>query len=202
MPRIEAVFFDLGNVLVFHDDPVLFRRMSEWGGASPTSIREQMLGLWDVINRGVLAGDELRRRVCLAAGSEIPMGQAAFVDMWNSHFRVNEALLPLVELLLGQAKVFLTSNTNQMHFDYLRPKLPILERFSGLVLSHELGMAKPDRAFFEMALAKARVLAGNTVFFDDIPQFVEAARGLGILGRVFCGVDQFRAQIAELGLHV
>jgi putative hydrolase of the HAD superfamily len=202
VPRIDAVFFDLGNVLVFHDDPILFQRMSEWGGASPQIIRERMLGLWDVINRGALAGDELRRRVCLAAGSEIPMEQAAFVEMWNSHFRVNEALVPLVESVLDQVQVFLTSNTNQTHFDYLRPKLPILERFTGLVLSYELGVAKPEAAFFEMALAKARVLAENTAFFDDIPQFVQAALGLGIMGRVYRDVDQFRSQIAELGLRV
>jgi glucose-1-phosphatase len=202
VPTIEAVFFDLGNVLVFHDDPVLFGRMSDWGGAPPALIRERMLELWDPINRGLFAGDELRRRVCLAAGSQIPMDRTAFIDLWNSHFRVNEPLLPLVESLIGQVKVLLTSNTNRTHFDYLRPKLPILERFTACVLSHECGVAKPDRAFFEIALAEAQVAPENAAFFDDVPQFVEAALGLGMMGRVFRDVDSFRLQVAELGLWV
>lgn len=202
MLPIKAVFFDLGNVLVFHDDPILFHRMSGWGGADPAIIRERMLGLWDEINRGVIAGDELRQKVCCAAGADIPMEPAEFTELWNCHFRVNEALLPMIESLCGQVKVFLTSNTNQTHFQYLLPKLPILKRFTGLVLSYEQGVAKPDPAFFKRALAKSQIPAENTAFFDDIPQFVEAATKLGIVGRVFMDVSHFQSQIAELGLHV
>jgi putative hydrolase of the HAD superfamily len=73
MPPIEAVVLDLGNVLVFHDDPILFQRMSAWGGADPVQIRARMLGLWDAINRGALAGNELRRTICEVAGSDTSM---------------------------------------------------------------------------------------------------------------------------------
>jgi hypothetical protein len=35
MPDVDAVVLDLGNVLVFHDDSVLFARLAELGGKTP-----------------------------------------------------------------------------------------------------------------------------------------------------------------------
>lgn len=200
MTQIRAVFFDLGNVLVFHDDAVLFSRLSAWGGAPVDVIRERVLALWDAINRGQLAGDDLRRAVCRAAGSEIPMEPAAFLTLWNCHFRINEAILPHVENLLSRTRVFLLSNTNALHFEPLRKKLPILDRFAGLVLSYELGLAKPDRKIFEAACRKAEVDPEEAAFFDDVPAFTQAALATGMMGRVFGPLDRFIADLAELGL--
>ena len=200
MAQIRAVFFDLGNVIVFHDDAILFSRLSEWGGAPADVIRERVLALWDPINRGQLAGDDLRRAVCRAAGSEIPMEPAAFIALWNCHFRINEAILPHVEYLLSRTRVFLLSNTNALHFEPLRKKLPVLDRFAGLVLSYELGLAKPDRKIFEAACSKAGVDPEEAAFFDDVPAFVQSALATGMMGRVFGDLDRFRADLAELGL--
>jgi glucose-1-phosphatase len=202
MNKIQAVFLDLGNVLAFHDDPVLFQRMSAWGGAAPEAIRARMLELWDPINRGTLAGDDLRRAVCQAAGSDKPMEAKAFFELWCCHFRVNSAVLPMVDALLGQVKVLLLSNTNEMHWRFVRPKIPQFARFHDFVVSCDLRIAKPDAEIFNVALARAGVAAENAAYFDDVASFVEAACALGIHGRVFTTAESFRAQLAELGLRV
>jgi putative hydrolase of the HAD superfamily len=200
MTHIQAVFLDLGNVLAFHDDPVLFQRMSAWGGADPEEIRQRMLTLWDSINRGTLAGDDLRRAVCRAAGSETPMADKPFFAMWNCHFRIHHEVLPMVESLFGRVKVFLLSNTNEMHWRFVHPLIPQFERFDGLVLSCELGLAKPDAEIFKIALTRAGVNAQEAAYFDDIQLFVDAAAALGIQARQFTDAPTFRTQLAELGL--
>ncbi len=202
MPLLKAVFLDLGNVLAFHDDPVLFQRLSAWGGAAPERIKQRMLELWEPINRGTLAGLELRREVCRAAGSARPMGEASFFQMWNSHFRIHHALLPMVDALLDRVKVLLLSNTNELHWRFVRPQIPQFRRFHGFVISCELALAKPDPEIFQVALARAGVNAGCAAYFDDIPAFVEAASALGIHGRVFTDAPTFRTQLAELGIAV
>jgi HAD superfamily hydrolase (TIGR01509 family) len=202
MNLIEAVFLDLGNVLAFHDDPVLFQRMSAWGGADSDVIRERMLALWDSINRGTLAGDNLRRTVCKAAGSDVPMAADPFYAMWNCHFRINHAILPMVEALLGKVKVLLLSNTNEMHWRFVRSLIPQFERFDSLVISCDLLLAKPDPEIYQFALKQANVEATKAAYFDDIPRFVEAACAQGIHGRVFTDASNFRTQLAELGIAV
>jgi putative hydrolase of the HAD superfamily len=200
MPHIEAVLLDLGNVLAFHDDDVLFDRLSAYGGAAPEVIRQRMLGLWEPCNRGTLAGDELRRAVCEAAGASTPMDPDTFFQAWNCHFRIHEEVLPVVEALLGRVKVLLLSNTNELHWRFVKARIPLFDRFHGLVLSYELLLAKPDPAIFHEALRRAGTAPDATAFFDDIPRFVAAACGVGIHGRVFTSAESFRAQLAELGL--
>jgi glucose-1-phosphatase len=202
MPTIAAVFLDLGNVLVFHDDPLLFQRMSEWGGAPPEQIRERMLALWDPINRGTLAGDELRRAICQVAGAPTPMAPEPFFALWNCHFRVNQPMLPLIDALLGKVKVLLLSNVNELHWRHVRPLIPQFERFHACVLSYELRLAKPDPEIFHNALARAGVPPQHAAYFDDMPRFVAAACALGMHGRVFTDVPTCRAQLAELGVRV
>lgn len=200
MSTIQAVFLDLGNVLAFHDDAVLFRRMSQWGGAQPADIRTRMLALWDPINRGRLTGQELRRAICRAAGTDRVMEAEPFFELWNCHFRIHHDVLPMVEALLDQVKVLLLSNTNSLHWQFIRPQVRQFERFAGFVVSHELGCAKPDAEIFRTALARAGAAPEQAAYFDDLQSFVDAACTLGIHGRVFTDAPTFRRQLAELGL--
>jgi putative hydrolase of the HAD superfamily len=202
MSKLKAVFLDLGNVLAFHDDAVLFRRMSDFGGAPPDQIRARMLELWDPINRGTLTGDELRRAVCQAAGARTVMDAEPFFALWNCHFRIHDDILPMVEALFAQVKVLLLSNTNALHWRYIKPLVPQFARFSGFVISYDLRLAKPDPEIFHAALAMADVPAEQAAYFDDIQGFVDAACALGIHGRVFTDAPSFRRQLAELGLRV
>jgi glucose-1-phosphatase len=202
MSNIQAVFLDLGNVLAFHDDPVLFQRMSSFGGATPAEIRERVLKLWDPINRGILVEDDLRREICRAAGSATPMAAEPFRELWSCHFRVHQAVLPMVDALLGQVKVLLLSNTNELHWRFVRPLIPQFARFHAFVTSYDLHLAKPDHEIYQVALARASVTAEHAAFFDDVKPFVDAACALGIHGRVFTTADNFRVQLAELGIAV
>ena len=200
MPGIEVVFLDLGNVLAFHDDDVLCRRLSEYGGAPPEVIRERLMALWDPLNRGILAGDQLRRAVCQASGATTVMDAETFFEVWTCYFRIHQDVLPMVQALLARVQVALISNTNDLQWRFLRPQLPLLERFSALVLSHDLGLAKPDPEIFRSALRRVGSPPGACAFFDDIPAFVEAARALGIQAEVFTTAANFRVQLARLGL--
>ena len=202
MNRIQAVVLDLGNVLVFHDDLVLFQRMSAWGGADPASIHRRMLELWDSINRGSLAGDELRLAVCRVAGSEVPMNAEAFFALWNCHFRVHHEILPMVDSLFGQVKVVLLTNVNEMHWRFVRPLIPQFDRFDDLVISYDLRMANPDPEIFQATLARSKLRPEETAYFDDVPRYIEVAGAMGIQARVFTDAPAFRTQLAELGVVV
>ncbi|HEX4621115.1 MAG TPA: HAD family phosphatase [Myxococcaceae bacterium] len=197
--NVRAVLLDLGNVLVFHDNAVLVQRIAERGGVSTARVEQALTQpLWDDLNRGRVGPQDLRAKLSQVVGDELSPDEAR--DLWSSHFTFNTAVFPYVEALLGQVKVLLLSNTNALHMSWVRPRLPLLDRFDALVLSHEVGMAKPDPGIYHEALRRAGVSPGEACFFDDIPEFVEAARALGIRAEVFTTVDAFRRQLAALGL--
>jgi FMN phosphatase YigB (HAD superfamily) len=200
MARVDAVIFDLGNVLVFHDNELLYQRLAERAGVTPAAVRQALAEpeLFFAINRGWLDADGIRRTVCRAIGADLTADE--FAALWCCHFQVHRAVLPLVERLVGRVRLLLLSNTNVLHTAYLRPRLPLLDRFDHLLFSHDLGLVKPETAFYQAALGRASVRPDRTAFFDDVPEFVAAARALGIHGYVFQDLATFTRDLVDLGL--
>ncbi len=198
--QVDTVIFDLGNVLVFHDNAQLFRTFGMHAGIPGDDFSRLVpASLWGAIHSGQLDGEGIRREICRVLG--VDLSEEQFRRDWNSHFKVNREILPLVESLIGQVKVLLLSNTNAIHMAYLIEELPILQRFDDLVLSHEVKKMKPDPAIFEEALRRAGSVASRTAFFDDVPEFVEAAKKVGLRAYVFRNVEELAAQLEELGLR-
>ncbi len=52
--------------------------------------------------------------------------------------------------------------------------------FDPIIYSHEVGLAKPDPAIFELACARLNLAPAQTIFVDDVPGHVAAARALGV----------------------
>jgi len=197
---IDAVILDLGNVLAFHDNERLFANMASGFRTTAEAMRERLDGgLWDQVNRGQLPGERLISELNTRLGTQ--MSLARWLPIWNSHFTLNAPMVELVERLHGRVKLVLLSNTHDQHVAYLRPLLPVLEKFDGLVLSYEVGAVKPERAIYERALAVAGTAPERTVFFDDVTRYAEAAAQVGIHGRVFTTHDAFVKQLAALGFE-
>jgi glucose-1-phosphatase len=195
----RAIILDLGNVLAFHDNGLLFRRLGARAGLSPSETEHRLSGAgWTAANRGLLGAEGIRRDVCGSLGMELPAEE--FNALWSSHFTVHEAVLPRVEGLVGRVKLVLLSNTNVLHAAFLRPRLPVLERFDHVLLSCEVGLVKPEPAFYQEALRRVGCAPEEAAFFDDVPEFVRAANALGIHGHLFTTAESFDAQLRALGL--
>ncbi|HET9783363.1 MAG TPA: HAD-IA family hydrolase, partial [Terriglobales bacterium] len=108
----------------------------------------------------------------------IPAGQ--FKPWWNAIFEP-DWLVPqeYVRGLLSRYRVGLLSNTNAIHFEYLRREHPLLEEFDFHILSHEVGATKPEQLIYDAAEAAADCAREEILYFDDVAEFVAAARRRG-----------------------
>jgi HAD superfamily hydrolase (TIGR01509 family) len=103
-----------------------------------------------------------------------------------------------VEKLAGRVKLGLVSNTNAVHARFCRERLPVLARFDTLMMSHEVGLVKPDPAIYRTALDRLGAVPERSVFFDDIPAYVQAARSLGMHAEVFTTAAAFERDLVAL----
>lgn len=55
-----------------------------------------------------------------------------------------------------------------------------VELFDDIVLSHSVGIIKPEATIYELSLSNLGVRADESVFIDDIERYCEAARGVGM----------------------
>jgi putative hydrolase of the HAD superfamily len=131
----------------------------------------------------------------------LDMDMDAFKDIWNPIFRedreVNEAIVYLKE---KGYPLFLLSNTNELHFSYIIDKYPIIHSFDEWLLSFEVGAKKPKRRIYEAIFEKMDVQPGEVFYIDDVPQYVEVAKHLGIDGMVFKNAHQLWEFIRKNGI--
>src|SRR5450756_1361504 len=72
------------------------------------------------------------------------------------------------------------------------------EMFDTVVISGEVGMRKPERQIFELALDRIGLPAAECVFVDDVPDNIEAAVEAGLVGIVHRTFDQTAAELEPL----
>jgi len=65
----------------------------------------------------------------------------------------------------------------------------IHEYFDVIVISGEEFVVKPDKRIYDIAVGRLGVSAAECIFFDDIESNVEGARGVGMSGVLYRGID-------------
>jgi FMN phosphatase YigB (HAD superfamily) len=139
---IDTVLLDLGNVLVFHDNRLLFRRLGAHAGIGEEEVQSRIpQELWVAMNTGALDEEGIRAEVNRALGTRL--GPEEFFEVFNSHFTVHDEVLPLVAGLLGRVRLGLLSNTNAIHARWASaprssPPRPPSPRSSPISASSEL----------------------------------------------------------------
>jgi epoxide hydrolase-like predicted phosphatase len=67
--------------------------------------------------------------------------------------------------------------------------------FDPIIYSHEVGLAKPDPAIFDLACARMDLEPTQAIFVDDVPGHAAAARALGMHAIVHVGTPQTIAAV-------
>lgn len=195
----RTVLLDLGGVLV------------ELGGEQPflemiggELTRDELWHRW--LHSPAVRAHETGRMTSDAFAAEAvrEFGLALAPEEFLAHFRgwlhqPYEGVHALLADLSGRHRTAILTNISGVHW-------PIAESYGlfGLVervfASFQMGAIKPDREFFEIALAELGAEAGGAVFLDDNRVNVEGARALGIEAHVVRGLDETRATLVGLGL--
>ena len=199
-PVIEAVIFDLGNVLIAVDETRALDRMAARTGKTRRELENYVM-LTPSVNqlaRGELSSQRFFEIVRKDTGFDGDF--AEFARIWSDIFTPIEPTIALARRLKGQVTRLILSNTNAIHMDYVLGKFPIVREFEGLVLSHEVGLLKPDPRIYELTLQRFGLRAGCVVFIDDIPTNVEGARAVGLHGIHYQNPDQVRLELTKLGV--
>ena len=107
------------------------------------------------------------------------------------------------ELADAGVALYLLTNFNDVLFArYGRPRVAVLDRFDGIVVSGQEGVAKPDPEIYHRLLRRYGLTAGRTLFVDDAEDNVRAARAVGLCGHRFTDARSLRHELVERGLLV
>jgi glucose-1-phosphatase len=199
--KIRAVIFDIGRVLIRVDVGRAMNSLGTGLNLTPTELwaaieKDPSWNDWQV---GRISARDYHQRLTKRLGSSLPYEK--FADAWNL------ALDPtplqdtsLFERLSKRYKLALLSNTDPIHVAHMEPRYEFFRFFPTRVYSCIVGTAKPDPLIYREALRACGAKAGEAVYIDDIPAYVQAAKNLGMAGVVYQSPEQLKNDLQNAGV--
>ena len=185
--NIKNIVFDLGGVLIDLDFKSAINGLQKAGF---TNVKEQLQafdreGIFQKFELGEISADEFRASI--RENSNVSLTDEEVDSLWNLMLlEIPREKLELILDLRGKYMVYLLSNTNSIHWDYVCKNafnyrgFRVSDYFEKTFLSFEMHLAKPDKAIFEKMLEDANLLAEETLFIDDLEANCKAAEEVGI----------------------
>lgn len=178
--KIKAVIFDLGNVLVNYDVEKAAKRFAAASGLSTQEIWKRFFlsKFEQAYTRGEISTRKFHKIACKTLGVSIPL--AVFSHYWNDIFWENPGMNRLLMRIKKHYPLYLISNTNTLHFTYIKKHFKLLRHFKRKFPSHEVGARKPGLTIYRRVLKKIGLRPEETVFIDDMKTFIAGARKAGM----------------------
>ena len=197
---VEAVVFDIGNVLVEWHPETYF------DGRIGPERRKALFAAVDLhkMHDGVDRGGDLATIVqdCARMHPEWADDILIWRDDWLK--MVGPAIAPTVEIMRAlktqHVPVFALTNYGYGTFADSIPLFPFFEEFDRTYVSGRMGVVKPNAEIYRRVEEDCGIAPAGLLFTDDRPENVAAAEARGWQGHVFDGPDGFRARLVQEGL--
>lgn len=196
----KAIVLDLGKVIVPFDFMLGYEALARFCPYEPTEIRRRIgqTGLVGPLEKGLVEPADFVSRLSRALDFEADYH--SFCDAWAGIFHGQIIPDSMLCALAAHYRLLLLSNTNAIHFQIVRKNYPMLRYFHDLVLSFEVGAAKPEPAIFQAAIRRAGCRPEECFFADDMAENVEAARKQGMDAVQFKSLEGFERDLQARGI--
>jgi epoxide hydrolase-like predicted phosphatase len=201
---IKNIVFDFGAVLLPINESLTWKALQELGAteelkAQTTHFRDYETG-------------KLSTKKFIENTRPFFFRKKIFADdlttAWNAmlyHPLEDEKVNFLKKLRRKGYRLFLLSNTNEMHIRSIRETAgPFLykrftEQFEKIYYSYDVGMRKPDSKLFRKVLSDHGLKVEETFFIDDKEENIQAAEKLGM--KTWC-FNPAEDDILKLAFHL
>jgi len=188
---IRNIIFDFGGVICNIDidrTRKMFKQMGMDTFNASYSISEQE-DLFRKLERGAITSQEFRD--ILKSHFSGPVTDIQIDEAWNAMLLdIPEPRIRLIEKLGKQYRIFLLSNSNEIHYEKFLKSFrenfgysDFGQLFEKAYFSFHIQLQKPGREIFNYVLNDSGLLPHETLFIDDSFQHIETAGSLGILTR-------------------
>lgn len=180
----KNIIFDLGNVLVRLNSDGCMKAFAALGLAPYLDLSQHSEGpeLMHKLGLGLISTKEFCDGVRTLSG--LPITDREIIDTAN--VMLGEIPTRKMDVLLSlRAKgkrVFLLSNTIDIHWDYCVEHLfpydghSVDDYFEQVFLSQRMHLDKPDQRIFKEVVRQTGIIPADTLFIDDLPANCKAAQ--------------------------
>lgn len=175
--KVEAVIFDLGDVLLSVDNVSAMQKLASHAQAPVDSL----FNAAELLHRfefGELTSREFHAEMCRHA--ELAIGFESFCEIYCDMFSPVGYMIEAHQALREKGlPTYLFSNTSELHFSYISERYDFISQFTGYFLSYKLGCMKPQSASYAAVENGTRRSGSQLLYIDDRRDNVDAAAARG-----------------------
>ena len=177
---IKTLIFDLGKVIVPFEIERL-QKLADFCDFTAAEIRPKLVSSDDITLYETGRIDSAGFFTSLKSLLGLRINFEEFASIWNGIFDLN-SLIP--EEFIAEVKhnyrLLVLSDTNELHFEFIKTNFPTMSLFDKHVLSYEIGYMKPSETAFRIAVEHSNCTASECLFIDDKQLNVDGAIAYGI----------------------
>ncbi len=198
---IQAIYFDIGGVLVRTEDKAPRTRLATRLGMTFEALEETVFGGENgrKAQMGEITAEEQWAYVCRQVNWPFERWRDLEAEFFAGD-RLDNELVDYIRTLHKQYKTGVISNALSDVRTVILNKWRMTDAFDVLVISAEEGVMKPEARIFQIALKTLGVQPAEAVFVDDNIRNVEGARSVGMHAIQFTGPRQVRQDLEHI-LH-
>lgn len=194
---IKTIFFDWGGTYATGSVTAFVKKACTILGISRRQLEKSDVLFDPDYNKGKIPIEEFFRRYFGAPISEQQMKQ--IIAAWKSTWNPEPEMVDLVHELEKKYRLGVLSNSDPVNFKMGKEK-GWYSHFDVFVLSHELGLAKPEKEIYLAAIQKSGCKAEEILFIDDQKSCLKTAEKLGMKTILFSSLEQLEKDLAEHGI--
>jgi len=197
LSTIKAVIFDWGGVLIENPTEGILRYCREVLGIGTGCMLAAYRKLIPYFQEGKISEQEFWKGLRRRTGAKGEMPASLWLEAFENSYVEKKDVFSVAHALHGKGcRTGILSNTE-------KPSRPIMERetyriFDPLVLSWEVGSAKPQSRIFEVLIETLSMVPSEILLIDDVAANITAARELGLQGLLFTDAETLKADLAAL----
>lgn len=198
---ITHLFFDIGGVLGTNGWSTPQRRRAiERFGLDAAEFEQQHRDAVGTFEQGRMTLDEYLDSTVFYRDRDF--SRAAFVDFMLAESRPDQATIALARQLAdtGRFRMMTLNNESRELNLYRIEQFGLQDIFAAFFTSCWVGVTKPSRRIYEVALAISQAPPEGAVFIDDRGPNLMPARALGMQTIHFTTGDRLVGQLAALGV--
>lgn len=197
---VHAVIWDMGGVLVRTEDFGPRQKLAEQYGLTMAEIDTLVFGTEE--NNLAQLGKISHVEHWKSVGQELGLGTEEVKEFEKQFFAGDVLDLELIETIREHKKngfhTTLLSNALSNLREVIVNEWQAEDAFQDMIISAEVGLMKPDPAIYQLTLEKIGFAADESVFIDDMPRNIQAAREAGMHGVVFETPSQTLEELEKL----
>jgi putative hydrolase of the HAD superfamily len=201
MPSVNTLFWDNGGVILTNGwDRASRRRAVEQFHLEWEEFEDRHELMLNAFEEGRLTLDDyLRRTVFYRERAYTPEEFKQFMFAQSQPYPQSLDFLGRLARTGRYAMASLNNESLEIN-EYRVRKFRLRDYFEAFFSSCYLGVRKPDREIYQIALRITQCQLGESVLIDDRGLNLECARELGIDTILFRNVEQLRDDLAKLGV--